>query len=735
MNNLEHETTVPASPIAAGEDQRDISPMSAGLLQGLQLVLDNASPFSGKSHQLNLQLQRLRQATNTATVSVLCDGQFLPIEAFKFQPINCLPQGTSEGMTCFRSSGTSSKDRSQSYFSRLGLHFYEQQAWRSFEAVLKQFFPKPEQIAAYRLVPTTNDWPDSSLAHMLDSFSSYLNIEFDPTGEKIKACREPIWVFGTAFHFVNLYDQGFRAALPAGSVIFETGGTKNQSRHLSRQELYQAIGDMFSVSTNYIVSEYGMSELACQAYDFVSNPSGPEQSLRDRSYRFPRWVSLNLQTSEGQKEAGFGALIVDDPLRIDAPWPIRTQDLVNLQADGRFQLVGRVPAASLKGCSLRVEELTHRPPSVTKTEQAEICWQDFAVDEIRQRCVTLYNPIRQIFSSAECHSLLTEYFQSELIASWAQEDLLFSLPASAEDLFAAACQASKAQAVPERWLIIGPASHPIAVLHPIGLAAALGIKIQVRSTGKDFAFLTWLCQKLQDLDVDIKLLPESFRLTGYYPNADAIMIFGSNETVEKIQTLSSQFIQGFGSHTSASITMASELRKQGAGIIKDSFSLKQEGCRSSRLLFVIQDRADFDMQQELQFMSKAWSSYQAREDEKIALLQEKARLNLLNINFFPHQDEVPVLFPLHRHDEKYSVETYLSFCPFVLPIILVKEEAFTGFTDWLLHDASIKSLSLSPKVATRIPASQIETCPLGRSNILSWNGKHDGKELFHIDRA
>ena len=44
-------------------------------------------------------------------------------------------------------------------------------------------------------------------------------------------------------------------------------------------------------------------------------------------------------------------------MRLDYPWPIRCQDIVELNADQSFKLIGRIPQSTLKGCSLLVDEV------------------------------------------------------------------------------------------------------------------------------------------------------------------------------------------------------------------------------------------------------------------------------------------------------------------------------------------------------------------------------------------
>ena len=89
-----------------------------------------------------------------------------------------------------------------------------------------------------------------------------------------------------------------------------------------------------------------MCELACQAYEGEENG--------ERWFRFPPWVQLGIQQDHSQiLSHGMGALVIDDPLRIDVEQAIRTQDFAELKPDGKFGLLGRIPNVVLKGCSLK----------------------------------------------------------------------------------------------------------------------------------------------------------------------------------------------------------------------------------------------------------------------------------------------------------------------------------------------------------------------------------------------
>src|SRR5690606_5820376 len=125
-------------------------------------------------------------------------------------------------------------------------------------------------------------------------------------------------------------------------------------------ELYTALAARFGLTTDDIISEYGMCELAAQAYDVAAGGH--------RRLRFPPWVRCGVVTGPGViASAGEGALVVWDPQRIDVPAPIRTEDLIALDEDGGFRLLGRLGGAPLRGCSLRVGEAVVTSPAAPLT--------------------------------------------------------------------------------------------------------------------------------------------------------------------------------------------------------------------------------------------------------------------------------------------------------------------------------------------------------------------------------
>jgi hypothetical protein len=131
----------------------------------------------------------------------------------------------------------------------------------------------------------------------------------------------------------------------------ETGGYKGRSRHLPKEELHGLITDRLGVPPEWIVCEYGMSELSSQAYDGIagriSDPGG-------RTFRFPPWVRARIISPENGREVGpgeVGLLHIHDLANLWSVAAIQTEDLAVGREDG-FTLVGRPPLAEPRGCSL-----------------------------------------------------------------------------------------------------------------------------------------------------------------------------------------------------------------------------------------------------------------------------------------------------------------------------------------------------------------------------------------------
>ena len=322
----------------------------------------------------------------------------VPTSAFKELELTCLP--SAERIGVFYSSGTTEQRPSRHFHSAESLAVYEASLWPWFRAHLlgnlrftiddlrlngRQSETREKSTISNRqsaiiLTPPPRQVPHSSLVHMFEIVRRNLNgpesafvgeISEDRSwtldrGETLKKLRDaahqdqPAILLGTAFSFVHLSDllaeQNLRFELPPGSRLMETGGYKGRSRSVPKPELHSLITERLGIPATRIVSEYGMSELSSQAYDYEVRGVRCQVSGEDRIFRFPPWARTRIVSPESGGEVAegeTGLLQVFDLANVFSVMAIQTEDLAIHRGSG-FELIGRAPAAEPRGCSLAI---------------------------------------------------------------------------------------------------------------------------------------------------------------------------------------------------------------------------------------------------------------------------------------------------------------------------------------------------------------------------------------------
>jgi hypothetical protein len=288
----------------------------------------------------------------------------VPTSAFKEFEISSLP--ADKRTHVFHSSGTTAQNPSR--------HFHGAESLAIYQASLLPWFrfhvrPAP-QLAI--LTPPPSLAPNSSLVHMFEiirrnfhapgqSFLGTLaadrswTLDFESTIAALEVASsrgERVVVLGTAFSFVHLLDdlaeKNLQFKLPPGSQVMETGGYKNRSRALPKNELHTLISRRLGVPSSTILCEYGMSELSSQAYD------APHSTSVTPHFRFPPWARAHIispETGGEVAEGETGLLRIFDLANVFSAMAIQTEDLAIRRGSG-FELLGRSEQAEPRGCSL-----------------------------------------------------------------------------------------------------------------------------------------------------------------------------------------------------------------------------------------------------------------------------------------------------------------------------------------------------------------------------------------------
>jgi len=322
-----------------------------------------------------------RRGRTPATVGSWREVPPVPSSAFKELALRSFPAEAT--VQVFRTSGTSAARRGELHLDTLAL--YEASVLPSFvlhvlPELVRGPFADTSPAARPRLrvlAPAPQETPDSSLSHMFGVLLRELGSQgaigpsgFDVAGgelqferwlralEEATAQEAPVVVCGTAFAFVHVLDElvrrGMRLSLPPGSRVMETGGFKGRGRELSRQELYALIDEHLSIPPARVVNQYGMTELASQFHDSVLRfPGAPRRKLA------PPWARVRLidpATGDGVSPGEVGVIVVYDLGNTGSVCAIETADLGRALADG-FEILGRLPGAEARGCSLAADEL------------------------------------------------------------------------------------------------------------------------------------------------------------------------------------------------------------------------------------------------------------------------------------------------------------------------------------------------------------------------------------------
>ncbi len=296
----------------------------------------------------------------------------VPTEAFKVSRVAAFPEADTE--VTFRTSGTTLGARGAHAMRRAST--YDEAALAFGRWALTGGAPPlrlPCEVAL--LAPPPAELPESSLGRMMQHFAcefaadpatsarhflraGILDLEaLDAFAASALVRNVPVLLLGTSLAFVHLLEalDGSTFRLPDGSRVMQTGGWKGQSREVAPEALRRDIALALGVAHRAVVSEYGMTELSSQFYEATLVDPAAAEGV----YVEPPWarvVPVHPESLEPVPDGEDGIARIVDLMNVDSAVVVLAADRVR-RVPGGFELRGRWPGASPRGCSIAVDEI------------------------------------------------------------------------------------------------------------------------------------------------------------------------------------------------------------------------------------------------------------------------------------------------------------------------------------------------------------------------------------------
>ncbi len=270
---------------------------------------------------------------------------FLPIRFFKSREIKT---GNWKEEIIFTSSGTTGEQTSKHFVKDISL--YE----KSFLNGFKFFYGAPEEYVILALLPSYLEREGSSLIFMAEKLiglSKYVESGFFlDEKEKLYGLllelenkKQKTILLGVSFALLDFCEE-YSLDLK-NTIVMETGGMKGRRKEITRSELHSLYKK--SLGIEKVHSEYGMTELLSQAY-----------SKGEGKFYCPPWMKIIVTNINDPKEilpsGKTGRINIIDLANIDSCAFIATDDMGKINADGSFEISGRIDQSDVRGCNLLV---------------------------------------------------------------------------------------------------------------------------------------------------------------------------------------------------------------------------------------------------------------------------------------------------------------------------------------------------------------------------------------------
>jgi hypothetical protein len=238
-------------------------------------------------------------------------------------------------------------------------------------------FSDRRRVRMLAIHPTAERMPKSSLSRMI----SWCIDEFGHAPNLCAAARssvdteaaiafladaehggEAVCTLGTTAAFAAVFDAMCRRRialrLAAGSRMMDTGGAKGQSLPLDSGAVAELAGELLGIAPEFVINEYGMTELCSQLYDATAFNSSETAAPRDRIKLAPPWLKVSAvdpETLAPVPSGEPGLLRFFDLANAGSVSAVLTED-IGVVDGTRVRVLGRSMAAEPRGCALGIAE-------------------------------------------------------------------------------------------------------------------------------------------------------------------------------------------------------------------------------------------------------------------------------------------------------------------------------------------------------------------------------------------
>ena len=308
------------------------------------------------------------------TVSSVDEIPMVSTVAFKYADLHAPGATRNPGALTFLTSGTT-RGR-----ERRGRHVVARPDIYRASALAhlhKMMFPDDIPMRMLAIHPTADRMPESSLTTMI----SWCIEEFgngsafcaaDRTGLDVPAAiaflrdaaadRAPVSILGTTAAYAAIFERldttGETIALPLGSRMMDTGGAKGQVIPLTSSEVLEQAGARLGIDPDYVINEYGMTELCSQLYDSTRLNLGTLAPAAERMKIAPPWmrpVAIDPATMRPLPDGTRGLLGFIDLANVSSISAILTEDF-GIVDGNRVRALGRAAAGGARGCALSIAQ-------------------------------------------------------------------------------------------------------------------------------------------------------------------------------------------------------------------------------------------------------------------------------------------------------------------------------------------------------------------------------------------